>query len=100
MSVMGEGGNIPRPTHDWAIGLFLGDVHLSELERLNKACATARLERPTIRCSVKDPAQSAISSPFINRSCGVFCHFSYIGSYLIMIDLMCPIYSRTTSVLI
>ena len=26
--------------HTWAMCLFLGDVHLSELERLDKPCAT------------------------------------------------------------
>ena len=37
-----------------AMGSLLGEVHLSELEILYKPCATARLERPTIRSSVQD----------------------------------------------
>ena len=45
------------------MGVHLGDVHPSELERLDMPCATARLERPTIRSSVQEAANSTISSP-------------------------------------
>ena len=49
--------------YPWAMGLFLGDVHLSELKRVDKPCAIVKLERLTIRSSVKDAAHSVISSP-------------------------------------
>ena len=45
------------------MGLLLGDVHLSELERLDKPCATVGRELAIIRFAVNDTSHSAISSP-------------------------------------
>ena len=35
--------------YPWAMGMLLGDVHPSELERLDKPCARARIELATTR---------------------------------------------------
>ena len=45
------------------MGLLLGDVHLSELERLDKPCLTVGRELVIIRFTVNDTRHSAISSP-------------------------------------
>ena len=45
------------------MGLLLGDDHLSELERLDKPCATVGRELAIIRFAVNDTSHSAISSP-------------------------------------
>ena len=45
------------------MGLLLGDVHLSELERLDKPCATVGRELAIIRFAVNDTSHSAILSP-------------------------------------
>ena len=51
-----------RAHYPWAMGLLLGDVHLSELERLDKPCATVVCELAIIRFTVNDISHSAISS--------------------------------------
>ena len=45
------------------MGLVIGDVHLSELERLEERFVTVRIERPIIRSSVQDSNPSATSPP-------------------------------------
>ena len=47
----------------WAMGVLPGDVHPSELERLDKPCARARIELATIRLSVDNSDHSVNSSP-------------------------------------
>ena len=43
-----------------AVDLFLSDIQLSELERLDKPCATARCQLTIIRFKVSDTSHSAI----------------------------------------
>ena len=45
------------------MGVLLGDVHPSELERLDKACARVGIELATIRSSVDNSGNSAYSLP-------------------------------------
>ena len=49
--------------YPWAMGVLLGDVHPSELERLDKPFARARIELATIRSSVDNSDHLANSSP-------------------------------------
>ena len=50
--------NYPRP-----IVVFLSDIHLPELERLDKPCATVRDKLMLIRSSFSNTSYSVISSP-------------------------------------
>ena len=52
--------------YPWAMGVLLGDVHPSELERLDKHCTRARIELATIRSPVDNSDHSANSSPEFN----------------------------------
>ena len=49
------------------MGVLIGDVHPSELERLDKPCARAGIELATIRSLVDNSEPSANSS----QSCGL-----------------------------
>ena len=48
--------------YPWAMGMLLGNVHPSELERLDKPCVRAGIELATIRSSVDNSDHSANSS--------------------------------------
>ena len=54
--------NTSTAYYPWAMGLLLGDVHLSELERLDKPCATVGRKLAIIRFAINDTRHSAISS--------------------------------------
>ena len=60
------------------MGLLLGDVHLSELERLDKPCATVGRELVIIRFAVNDTSHSAISSPELSQN----VHILYLKNTL------------------
>ena len=47
--------------YPWAMGVLLGDVHPSELERLDKPCARVRIELATVKSSVDNSDHSAKS---------------------------------------
>ena len=47
--------------------MLTGDAYIAELKIIDKPFATARIELPIIRSSVKDVIHSAISSPESNN---------------------------------
>ena len=61
----------------WDMGVLLGDVHISEQERLDKLCATVRIEPTTIRSSFNNSNHSANSSPNIHTSKLIKFKFSF-----------------------